>query len=131
MQAWEFEESEFFQVRGEGGTRVSGAFWQALEILRQRYDPSVYNSYLFYASDGENFPDDRQAATEALDQLVKLVNLMGYVEVSRYSRGGLNTEMGQICKSLTAGGAPVGSYSIHTQDDIWPAIRNFFTEQAA
>ena len=131
MQAWEFEESEFFQVRGEGGTRASGAFWMARDILQQRYDPSVYNSYLFYASDGENFPDDRQASIEALDELVKLVNFLGYVEVTRRSHGGLHTEMGHIFKSLQARGAPAGSYSVHNQDDIWPAIRAFFTEQAS
>lgn len=131
MQAWEFEEEAFFQVRGEGGTKASGAFAMALDIVRQRFDPSVYNSYLFYASDGENFPDDREPSAGHLAELAKLMNFMGYVEVSRRPHNHLNTEMGHLFKALTARGVPAGSYPIHSQDDIWPAIRAFFTEQAA
>ncbi len=131
MEAWEFEEQEFFQVRGEGGTRVSGALKLSLDTLRRRYDPAVYNCYLFYASDGENFPDDREAASDALAKLAAVASFLGYVEVSRRSQGALNTEMGHLFKDLKARGAPAGSYSIHGQDDIWPAIRTFFTEQAS
>lgn len=131
MQAWEFEEEAFFQVRGEGGTRASGAFLLALDTLRQRFDPTVYNAYLFYASDGENFPDDREASASTLTELAKLVNFLGYVEVSRRPHSGLNTEMGHLFRALHRRGAAAGSYCIHSQDDIWPAIRAFFTEQAS
>ena len=59
VEAWEFSEEEFFQVSGQGGTVASSCFSTTLEIIEQRYDPSQYNVYFFYASDGENFPDDR------------------------------------------------------------------------
>ena len=131
MQAWQFEEEQFFQVRGEGGTRASGAFAMALDELRNHYSSAIYNSYLFYASDGENFPDDREASGQILNELGTLVNFLGYVEVSRRPHGGLNTEMGHLFKMLRTRGAPAGSYAIHNQDDIWPAIRAFFSEQAA
>jgi uncharacterized sporulation protein YeaH/YhbH (DUF444 family) len=55
-EAWEFNESQFFQTSGTGGTVSSTAFKLSQEIIRERFDPSQYNVYLFYASDGENFP---------------------------------------------------------------------------
>ena len=61
-QAWEFSEKEFFQVTGVGGTGASTAFNLALEIIEREYTPGQYNGYLFYASDGENFTEDRPAA---------------------------------------------------------------------
>ena len=52
----------------------------ALEILQKRYDPSRYNAYFFYASDGENAAEDRDGARAALGELAGLVNYAGYVE---------------------------------------------------
>src|SRR5690606_8107608 len=79
-QAWEFNEDGFFQVTGTGGTGASTAFNLALEMIENEYDPSQYNGYLFYASDGENFTEDRAAASEGLKRLAELLNYVGYVE---------------------------------------------------
>ena len=65
-EAWEFNEAQFFQTSGTGGTVSSTVFKLSKEIIKQRYDPSQYNVYLFYASDGENLVDDRELATDAL-----------------------------------------------------------------
>src|SRR3569833_1669623 len=65
-QAWEFSENDFFQVTGAGGTGASTTFNLALELIESEYDPAQYNGYLFYASDGENFVEDRAAATDSL-----------------------------------------------------------------
>ena len=69
VEAWEFAEAEFFQVSGSGGTVASTAFRKVLEIATQRYDPSRFNTYVFYASDGANFHNDREAAQAALTEL--------------------------------------------------------------
>src|SRR5207244_10416606 len=61
-QAWEFEESQFFQAASSGGTLASSAFRLALEVMQARYDPSRHNVYFFYASDGENADEDRYGA---------------------------------------------------------------------
>src|SRR5882672_7082815 len=61
-QAWEFDESQFFQASSSGGTVTSSVARLALDVMEKRYDPSRYNVYFFYASDGENAAEDRDEA---------------------------------------------------------------------
>jgi uncharacterized protein len=128
-QAWEFAESEFFNVSGTGGTGASTAFKLALEMVEAEYDPSRYNSYLFYASDGENFTEDRPAAMDYLGRLGKLVNFIGYVETVPGSPRSTETEMKMLCGEIERSGAPVGSSILSRHDDVWKAIRKFFVQQ--
>jgi uncharacterized sporulation protein YeaH/YhbH (DUF444 family) len=131
-QAWEFEESQFFQASSSGGTVTSSVARLALETLQQRFDPSRYNAYFFYASDGENAAEDRDEARSALGELARLVNYAGYVET-----GGVatfrprETQLAEIFAELKSRGDPVGVGHLGSQEDVWRAIREFFTEQAA
>ena len=130
-EAWEFDESQFFQASSSGGTVSSSVASLALEMLNARFDPSRYNAYFFYASDGENAAEDRDAARGKLGELAKLVNYAGYVET-----GGVatfrprETQLAEIFTELKTRGAPVGVSHLGSQDDIWRAIRDFFKEQA-
>ena len=128
-QAWEFSENEFFNVSGSGGTGASTAFKLALELVETEYDPSQYNGYLFYASDGENFTEDRAAATDYLSRLSKLLNYIGYVETVPGSPRSSETEMKMLCAEIERGGAPIGSSVLTRHDDVWKAIRKFFVQQ--
>jgi uncharacterized sporulation protein YeaH/YhbH (DUF444 family) len=98
--------------------------------MTERYDPSRYNSYLFYASDGDNFMEDRHRARALLEGLGGQMNFLGYAEVSSRHHQRLNTEVGVLFRRLAEQGAPSGSYAISSEADIWPAIKAFFTEQA-
>ncbi len=129
-QAWEFSEPDFFQVTGTGGTGASTAFDLAIEMIESEYDPSQYNGYLFYASDGENFTEDRSAATAGLSKLTQLLNYVGYVETVPGSSRMTDTEMKTICNQLEQTGAPLGSCVLNQPDDIWKAIRKFFVQEA-
>jgi uncharacterized protein len=126
-EAWEFEESEFFQASSSGGTVSSGAFELAGELFRTRYDAGRYNQYLFYASDGENAAEDRGRAAAGLRSLCETVNYAGYVET-----GGIatfrprETQLAELFRELQAHGLPVGMSSLGTQEDVWRAIRQFF-----
>jgi sporulation protein YhbH len=128
-QAWEFSESEFFNVSGTGGTGASTAFKLAYEMIETEYDPSQYNGYLFYASDGENFTEDRPAALEYLGKLSGLLNFIGYVETVPGSPRTSETEMKMLCGELERGGASIGSSILTRHDDVWKAIRKFFVQQ--
>lgn len=128
-QAWEFSESEFFNVSGTGGTGASTAFKLALELVETEYDPSQYNGYLFYASDGENFTEDRAAATDYLSKLGKLLNYIGYVETVPGSPRTSETEMKMLCTEVERTGAPLGSSILTKHEDVWKAIRKFFVQQ--
>lgn len=127
--AWEFSENEFFQVTGTGGTGASTAFNLAINLLETEYPPSQYNIYLFYASDGENFTEDRLAATEALTKILSMVNYAGYVETTPGSLRTTETEMKMICTALEQTGLPIGTCVLGQSEDVWKAIRKFFVQQ--
>jgi uncharacterized sporulation protein YeaH/YhbH (DUF444 family) len=131
VEAWEFGEQEFFQVTGTGGTVASTAFDKVLEITAQRYDPSRFNIYVFYASDGANFRHDREAAQGALAKLGALCNYTGYVETAPSGQQTLSSETSALFEELATTDAPCGSYALSGADSVWEAIRAFFNRQAA
>ena len=128
-QAWEFSEPEFFQVTGTGGTGASTVFNLAIEMIEAEYDPAQYNIYFFYASDGENFTEDRGAAIHGLSRLASMLNFMGYVETVPGSSRVTETEMHMICNQLEQSGVSLGSCVLNQPDDVWKAIRKFFVQQ--
>ena len=131
-EAWEFEESQFFQASSSGGTVASSAFHLAETVLRERFDPGRYNVYFFYASDGENASEDRTSAEQALARLAEQVNYAGYVET-----GGIatfrprDTQLSELFAAARAQGKPVGLSRLGSQEDVWRAIREFFREEQA
>ena len=129
-QAWEFSERDFFQVTGTGGTGASSAFNFALHMIEDDYDLSQYNVYLFYASDGENFTEDRVASSASLSKLSSMLNYVGYVETVPGNARMNETEMKMICNQIEHSGAPLGSCILNTPDDIWKAIRYFFIQDS-
>ncbi|MET0813564.1 MAG: DUF444 family protein, partial [Pseudoxanthomonas sp.] len=128
--AWEFSEAEFFQVTGIGGTIASSAFKLALELMRSEYNAAQHNVYMFYASDGENFTEDRTAASEALGALGGLLNYIGYVETLPGIPRSLETEMRRLCSELERRGVPIGSSVLSNTDDVWRALRKFFMQES-
>lgn len=131
VRAWEFQEEEFFQVRATGGTVASSAFNKVQDIIDERYNPSLYNIYVFYASDGENFTDDRGPASEALQRLGDAANFVGYLETGRTIQGLDETETALLFYRMEKRGLPVATYNLGREEDIWTAIRHFFRRQAS
>jgi uncharacterized sporulation protein YeaH/YhbH (DUF444 family) len=130
VHAWEFDESDFYRVSGSGGTKASTAFEKVLEIIDERYDPSAYNLYLFYASDGENFQDDRHPALRALDRLTQVTAFSGYIETARHRRPDLRSETADLFRHMAAQGRAVDSYGLSDDSEIWDAIRRLFASTA-
>ena len=130
-EAWEFSEQDFFQVSGSGGTVTSTGLNKVREIIAERYSPARYNNYLFYASDGDNYADDRAASDVALRELTALCNYAGYLEVSSSVQQNLATEVGHLFRDYAEGGAAVGSFAIRELENIWDAVRHFFKHQAS
>ena len=131
-QAWEFDESQFFQASSSGGTVSSSVARLALDVMASRYDPGRYNVYFFYASDGENAAEDRGEARAALGELARLANYAGYVET-----GGAatfrprDTQLAEIFAELKSGQPGVGVSRLNCQEDVWRAIREFFRDEQA
>jgi uncharacterized sporulation protein YeaH/YhbH (DUF444 family) len=129
-EAWEFNESQFFQTSGTGGTVSSTVFNLAQEVVRDRFDPSHYNVYLFYASDGENLVDDREPATESLKALATSLNYGGFIEIRPAYGISPETELAGIFGKLQ-NEHPLGMARVTGREDVWNALRHFFQEQHA
>src|SRR5512138_866817 len=125
-EAWEFQEDEFFRVSGTGGTVASAGLKKVREIIDARYSPSQYNVYLFYASDGENFPSDQPQAHAALDELVGDCNYAGFLEVAPLAGSMPDSEVGKLFLNLAEETDNVGAFRVSGTDDIWDAVRHFF-----
>ena len=124
--AWEFNEAEFFQVTGSGGTVASAGFSKVNEIMQARFDPGSCNVYLFYASDGDNAADDRAPARAELENITKVARYSGYVEISSGPRS-TQSETSRLFQAVAASGLNNGRYTVRGDDDIVAAVRHFFT----
>jgi sporulation protein YhbH len=129
-EAWEFQEEEFFRVTGTGGTVASTGLIKVREIIDARYSPSQYNVYLFYASDGENFPSDQPQAQAALADLVDDINYAGFLEVAPLAGSMPDSELGKLFLAFAEETDNVGAYRVSGTEDIWNAVRHFFAREA-
>jgi sporulation protein YhbH len=130
-EAWEFQEEEFFRVSGTGGTVASAGLKKVREVIDERFSPSQYNIYLFYASDGENFPSDQPQAMTALEDLAKDCNYSGFLEVAPLAGTLPDSEIGKLFLDLSRRDGKVGAFRVNGTDDIWNAVRHFFSSDAA
>jgi uncharacterized protein len=128
-EAWEFNEPEFFQVSGTGGTVASTGLLKVREIIDARYNPGRCNIYLFYASDGDNSVSDAAEARSALASIAADTCFTGYVEVSSGLSRQLATETGKLWGELAGAGVAAGSYALADFDDVWGAVRHFFSAE--
>src|SRR5580698_9541564 len=126
-EAWEFSEPDFFQVSGSGGTVASAGLLKVREIMDARFSPGRSNIYLFYASDGDNAVSDAAEARAALASIAADTCYTGYVEVSSGVSRQLDTETGKLFAELGASGCAAGSYALNDFDDVWGAVKHFFT----
>ena len=99
------------------------------EVIRERFDPSQYNVYLFYASDGENLVDDREPATESLREICQGLNYGGFIEIRPAYGISPETEMAGIFSRLQREDLPLGMARVTNRDDVWNALRQFFQDQ--
>jgi len=129
-EAWEFNEADFFNVVGAGGTVASTGLGKVREIAEARFSQASCNCYLFYASDGDNAVDDRAGAQRELAATLALMRYAGYVEIAPTNMRSVRTETMRLFDEASEGAA-VGRFSITSTDDIGAAIRHFLTQEAA
>ena len=130
-EAWQFSEEQFFQVSGSGGTVSSTAFQKVLELIADRYAPERWNNYVFYASDGDNATQDRDAAARALEELAVRTNYIGYTEILRTVGMRAPSEITALFETLVTRGCAAGHFRLTEEGDIWDAVRAFFKSNAA
>lgn len=122
-EAKEVSEQEFFHKVESGGTYISSGYQKALEVINERYHPSLWNVYAFHCSDGDNFYSDNERALESANELCDLCNLFGYGEIkpsgSAYYSGSMLDVFGQIEKPNFQ------SIVIEKKEDLWDGFRSF------
>lgn len=124
-EAKEVTEEEFFHKVESGGTYISSGYRRALEIIEDRYHPSLWNIYAFHCSDGDNFYSDNERALQAAQELCGVCNLFGYGEIkpagSAYYSGSMLEVFGAIKHDNFQ------MVVIERKEDLWPGFKSFLT----
>ncbi len=125
-EAREVTEEEFFHKGEAGGTFISSGYLKALEIVNERYHPSLWNVYAFHCSDGDNFDSDNPAALKAAKELAELCNLFGYGEIKPLGSRYYESSMLNVFRRLEA--PNFHSVLIERKEDIWPSFKAFLAK---
>jgi uncharacterized protein len=125
-EAAEVTEEEFFHKGESGGTFISSGYEKALEIIAERYHPSLWNVYAFHCSDGDNFDSDNPAALKAAEQLAEECNLFGYGEIKPLGSRYYESSMLNVFRRLQA--PNFHTVLIERKEDIWPSFKAFLAK---
>lgn len=125
-EAREVSEEEFFHKGESGGTFISSGYRKALEIMQQRYHPSLWNIYVFHCSDGDNFESDNPAALQSAQKITEIANLFGYGEIKPLGSGYYGGSMIHFFAQLQADNFQ--TVQIQGKEDIWPSFKGFLTK---
>lgn len=138
--AEEVTEEIFFYDRETGGTVVSSALEKVHDIIKERYDPAIWNIYVAQASDGDNYSSDSGRCQAILeDQLLKLVQYMVYVEMSDpmrefYMQHGFasnsSSDLWRAYEKVAAGNENLKMKAVGDKSEIYPVFRELFEKKA-
>lgn len=124
--AQEVDQEKFYSFTAGGGTKISSAFELTSDIIDCSYPQEDWNMYIFYFSDGENWPADTKRCVSLLEELQRKCNLIGVGEVKgdkRWSDFALTVEEQIDNKVLDQG--VITTSSIDSHDDVLLAIQDF------
>lgn len=127
--AREVGEEEFFTKGESGGTLISTGYNKALEIVQERYHPSLWNIYAFHCSDGDNWSYDNDAAARAARELCHICNLFGYGEIKPLNSGSYGDSLLELFKQIKAPNCH--TLKIENKKDIWPSFKDFLSREIA
>jgi sporulation protein YhbH len=125
-EAKEVTEDEFFSKGESGGTFISSGYQKGLEIIAERYHPSLWNIYAFHCSDGDNFESDNPAALKAAKEIAEIANLFGYGEIKPLGSRYYESSMLNIFRRLEA--ENFQTVLIERKEDVWPSFKAFLAK---
>jgi uncharacterized protein len=125
-EANEVTEEEFFHKGESGGTFISSGYAKALQIIAERYHPSLWNLYAFHCSDGDNFDSDNPAALKDAEELAQICNLFGYGEIKPLGSRYYESSMLNVFRRIQA--PNFHTVLIERKEDIWPSFKAFLAK---
>lgn len=125
-EAKEVTETEFFHKVESGGTYISSGYQKALQIIEDRYHPSLWNVYAFHCSDGDNFYSDNDRAVKAALELCDVCNLFGYGEIKPSGSAYYSGSMLDVFSKVERDNFQM--LVIEKKEDLWPAFKSFLTK---
>jgi len=126
MEARECSEEQFFTRGSSGGTIVSSAYVEALDVINKRYHPSSWNVYAFHASDGDNFGYDTNDMISAATKIKDVCQLFGYIEITPDDAPTWHEE-NKISNHLRQlSGRSMKCVTVKQKEDIWKSFRIMF-----
>jgi uncharacterized protein len=125
-EANEVTEEEFFHKGESGGTFISSGYARALQIIAERYHPSLWNVYAFHCSDGDNFDSDNPAALKSAEELAEICNLFGYGEIKPLGSRYYESSMLNVFRRIQA--PNFHTVLIERKEDIWPSFKAFLAK---
>ena len=123
--AQEVTEEEFFHKGESGGTYISSGYRKALEIINDRYHPSVWNLYAFHCSDGDNWSSDNDEALKSAAELTQTCNLFGYGEIKPGHVYNFESSMFKVFEAITADNFTM--VKITKKSDVWSAFKKLMS----
>ncbi|HSP98477.1 MAG TPA: sporulation protein YhbH [Candidatus Dormibacteraeota bacterium] len=123
----EVTEEEFFHKGESGGTLISSGYQKALDIIAERYHPTLWNIYAFHCSDGDNFDTDNANALRAAKELTDVCNLFGYGEIKPMGARAYESSMLNVFRRLDADNFQ--TVLIERKEDVWPSFKALLAKE--
>ena len=122
------DEHSFFGLGESGGTKMSEAYKLALEVIEKRYNPREWNIYPFLFSDGYNWGDAE--CVDLVSKMADVCNLVGYGEIANdiWSQSPGFAPLGQAFQEAFPEEKRVVLVKINNKEDVWPALKRFFSK---
>lgn len=128
--AKEVSETEFFEGRETGGTRVASALELMKQIINERYNNGKWNIYGCQASDGDIFAgeDDVQCA-KLMKDILPLCQYFAYIEVDRRMWGDKHDGLWGVYDGLQSSYPNFVCREISEVNQIWPVFKELFKKK--
>ena len=125
--AKEVNEQEFFGGSDTGGTVVSKAHEQLLDIQQARYPAGEWNIYGAQSSDGDNVTSDNPKTLALMKKILPLMQGFFYIDVGGADNG---TDLWEPYKALADGFKDrFWMQKVKSRKDVWPVFHEMFKKR--
>jgi len=132
-KAQEVDEETFFRATETGGTVISSALEEMMNVVRDRYPVDDWNIYAAQASDGHNFDDDMDHAMGLLRQeILPICQYYAYIEV--YSNEHMSPFQSVVWSGYEQIDDALENFAMRRVSgpgDIYPVFRELFSPKEA